>query len=260
VRDVLSRIYANVGGGALVVDDLRAGIARRFATFNDAPGEIGAGLFPVEQAIFDRHLPAGARVLVVGSGTGRELVALLDRGCVVAGIDPSQRALDICRHHLQQHGRQADLTHGFFEDVTVPGPFDAVVFSYYCYSLIPMAARRVAVLRKAAAMLAPGGRVLLSYELERRPGPWLTTLARWSGTLARSDWRVEAGDLLQREPRGLPGIRYSFEHIFTPQEIAAELDAAGLAAIDHAGSPGYPWLVARSRYDSIPNDQLPTPK
>lgn len=244
VRDALSRLYANVGGGALGVDDLRAGIARRFATFNDAAGDIDAGLFPVEQQLVDRHLQRGARVLVVGSGTGRELLSLQDRGCVVAGIDPSERALAICRRHLQQQGRHADLIHGFFEDTATPGPFDAVLLSYYCYSLIPMSARRVAVLRKAVAALAPGGRILLSYELERRPGPLLTTLARCSGVIARSDWRVEPGDLLQREPRGLPGIRYSYEHIFTPEELTAELTAAGLVAIDHAGVPDYPWVVA----------------
>lgn len=247
VRDVLSRLYANVGGGALDVDEVRLGIARRFATFNDAAGEIDAGLFPVEQQVFERHLQPGARVLVVGSGTGRELLSLQDRGCVVAGIDPSERALDISRQHLHQRGRHATLIHGFFEDAAVAEPFDAVLFSYYCYSLIPMAARRVGVLRKAAGMLAPGGRVLLSYELERRPGPLLTTLARWSGVMAGSDWRVEPGDLLQREARGLPGIRYSYEHVFTPAELAAELAAAGLVAIDHAGIPGYPWVVAAPR-------------
>lgn len=247
VRDVLSRLYAYVGGGALARDDLRLGIARRFATFNDGPLEIAGGLFPIEQAIFERHLPARARVLVVGSGTGRELLALQDRGCLVTGIDPSARALDVCRQHFERNGRHAALIHGFFEDVAVAGPFDAVLFSYYCYSLIPMAARRVEVLRKAVALLAPGGRILLSYELERRPGALLTMLARCSGAIARSDWRVEAGDLLQREPRGLPGIRYSYEHIFTPEELAAELAAAGLVAIDSAGVPEYPWVVAEAR-------------
>lgn len=247
VRDVLSRLYAYAGGGALAKDDLRQGIARRFATFNDGPLEIAGGLFPVEQSIVERHLPAGARVLVVGSGTGRELLALQDRGCIVTGIDPSARALDVCRQHFERNGRHATLIHGFFEDVGVAGPFDAVLFSYYCYSLIPMAARRVEVLRKAVAMLAPGGRILLSYEIEGRPGLLLTLLARCSGAIARSDWRAEAGDLLQREPRGLPGIRYSYEHIFTPRELAAELAAAGLVAIDGAGIPDYPWVVAAPR-------------
>lgn len=244
VRDVISRLYANAGGGALSVNDLRQGIARRFATFNDGPLEFVGGLFPVEQQLFERYVSAGTRVLVVGCGTGRELLVLAERDCVLIGVDPSARALDVCRERLERQGLHATLIHGFIEDATVPGQFDAIIFSYYCYSLIAMAARRVEVLRKTAARLMPGGRLLLSYELDGRPSRLLTPLALCSGLLAGADWRVEPGDLLQREPAGLPGIRYSYEHIFRPEELSRELDAAGLAVIDSAGIPDYPWVVA----------------
>lgn len=244
MRGVLSRLYANVGGGALRLDDLRHGVARRFATFNDGPVETDGGLFPQEQQIFDRHLRDRTRILLSGSGTGRELLALMDRGCEVTGLDPSTRALDVCRQRLAARGQRAALVPGFFEDVAFADRFDAIVFCYFCYSFMPMSRRRIAVLRKAVDLLAPGGRILLSYDLEDRPSGILTTLARVSGVLAGADWRAEAGDLLQREPRGLPGIRYSYEHIFTPEELTAELAAAGLVAIDHAGVPDYPWVVA----------------
>lgn len=244
---VLARLCATVGGGALGIDELRRGIARRFATFNDRPGEIDAGLFPVEQRIFERHLLPGARVLLVGAGTGREIVPLQDRGCEVTGLEPSSRALEVCRRRLDEEGRRATLIDGFFEDAAIADRFDAVVFSYYCYSYIPMARRRVDILRKAVSLVAPNGTILLSYQLEGRPSGLWATLARLSGVIARSDWRAEAGDLLQREPCGSPGIRYSYEHIFTPAELAAELDAAALVAIDHAGIPDYPWVVATAR-------------
>jgi SAM-dependent methyltransferase len=246
-RDVLSRLYANVGGGALGLRDVMEGNARRFATFNDGPLEIAGGLFPVEQQVFERHIPTGSRVLLVGSGTGREIFELQDRGCDVTGLDGSRPALDVCRTRLRALGRHAELIHGFFVDAAVHGWFDAIVFSYYCYGFIPTTPRRVAALRKAVSLLVPGGRVLISYELEGRPSRVLTSLARWSGVIARSDWRVEPGDLLQREPRGLPGIRYSYEHIFTPSELAAELRSAGLVAIDHEGVLEYPWVVAAVR-------------
>jgi SAM-dependent methyltransferase len=186
-------------------------------------------------------------VLVVGCGTGRELFPLQDRGCEVTGLEPASRALDVCRRRLDDAGRRATLVDGFFEDVAISQRFDAVVFSYYCYSYIPVARRRVDILRKAALLLTPGAKVLLSYQLGSRPSRLMTALARVSGAIARADWRAERGDMLQREPRGLPGIRYSYEHIFTPAELAAELAAAGLVAIDHAGLPDYPWVVATAR-------------
>jgi hypothetical protein len=47
--------------------------------------------------------------------------------------------------------------------VTLPRRFDAFVFSAFCYSLIPHADARVAVLRRVTEHLTPGGRLLISY-------------------------------------------------------------------------------------------------
>ncbi|MEJ8640727.1 class I SAM-dependent methyltransferase [Streptomyces sp. MS1.HAVA.3] len=70
------------------------------------------------------RLPAGARVLDVGSGTGRPTAeALVRAGCAVTGIDVSAAMVALARARVPQaHFDQADVRTYMPE----PGGFDAV--------------------------------------------------------------------------------------------------------------------------------------
>ena len=109
-----------------------------FSAVGRAP--IAAGLMEWEEESV--ALPAATEsVLLVGSGPGRDLVALVERGYRVTASNPRGAPTDGAAAPCHTPADRADLE-GFFEDVTLDGRFDAVIFSYCCYSFIPDSRRR----------------------------------------------------------------------------------------------------------------------
>jgi SAM-dependent methyltransferase len=180
-------------------------------------------------------------VLLVGSGPGRDLIALAGDGYRVTAVEPARRAVATCRRHLDMRGLSADIIEGFFEDVALPRRFDVIIFSGCCYSFIPASRRRIAALRKASAHLTARGRILISYMTEQSGHPMLIRLARFAATLTRSDWRPERGDIVLPVDPARPLFHY--EHPFEPGEIEAEAAAAGLRAAHRSDPPGGLFVV-----------------
>lgn len=235
------RVFTHLAAGTLRIADLRQGVARTWEDFGASDEAIAGGLMAWEEAAVARCLTVGDAVLLVGSGPGRDLVALAARGYRVTGVEPARRANDTARRHLVARGLSAEIVEGFFEDVALGSRFDAVVFSYCCYSFIPDSRRRVAALRKAADHLAPGGRILVSYLTERPGHPVLMQLARAAAILSRSDWRPERGDILHAVDTTAPV--YHYEHAFTAEEIEAEARRAGLRPVHHTADAVNPVVV-----------------
>ena len=201
-------------------------VVRSFADFNLNDAEIFDGFMPWEQRLYDRVRP-GERVLLVGCGSGRDLLPLLELGCEVVGIEPAAPPLARAQEVLAGRGLVARLVHGCFEDVDLTGGFDVISFSYFCYSYIPVRRRRIDVLRKARGHLAAGGRLLVSYIDEpRRSRGRALRIARLCGDLVRSDWRLEAGDYVRLGPGDTTTLWY--QHAFVPGELEEEAREAGL--------------------------------
>ncbi|MEQ1913421.1 MAG: class I SAM-dependent methyltransferase, partial [Vicinamibacterales bacterium] len=182
-----------------------------------------------EADVVSRCVHPSDRVLVVGSGTGRDLLAFAALGCTVTGIEPSPAAAH-SRRVLEQHHLNVPVVDGFFEDLTLEGPFDVIVFSWFCYCYIPVSRRRIAVLEKAVALLVPGGRILVSCVVN--PVPPYTRLIGLQRVVARatgSDWLMENGDQLRLARPGDPV--FTFEHMFVPGEFEREAASAGLRVV-----------------------------
>jgi len=164
-------------------------------TFSISDAEVDAGLEPDERRFFSKFLRPSDRVLLVGCGGGRDLVALCSMGHDVNGIDQSPVLIQSARSHLERRGMTAVLRAGAIQHVEVDGLYGAVIFSLGCYSLIRGAQTRIATLSRLRAHLSPGGRVLFSYHPFKSQsciGRWLTrTSARVSG----ADWLPEPGDV-----------------------------------------------------------------
>jgi SAM-dependent methyltransferase len=227
-----SRAFMYLAAGALRLHDLREAIANTWHEFFRSEAAILSGLMSWESAFFGRFLKPGDHVLLVGCGTGRDLIALLKLGYRVDGLDVSARAIALARRMLEREHLSAELSTGPIEVVALPGRYDACIFSWFCYGYIPQADSRIAVLRKVQALLNPGGRILISYvPADRPPRSLPIRLARLAARLTRSDWRPELGDVIGPGAGDRRAIRY--EHQFQEGELDGEARAAGLTVVFH---------------------------
>jgi SAM-dependent methyltransferase len=229
--DLAARVFAYTAAGTLNLALLRRYAVEMWERFYVHEDQIRSGLSAWEERFYDRFLVAGRPVLLVGTGTGRDLLALLQRGHHVDGVELSPVAAARAREIVASAGFATRIDVDAIEEWMPPGHYDAVVFSWYCYGLIPKAAQRIAVLAKLGKSLTAGGRVLVSY-IARLPGHGPRGMRITAGLtrLTRSDWRPEPGDEIVNV--GNPSLIY-YMHCFLPEEIEAEARAAGLRVAWH---------------------------
>ena len=234
--DVAGRAVTYAAAGALTRDELRAAIAQGWEHYGVDEAFVLSGLQPWEAELFDRVLRPGDRILVVGCGTGRDLIALLRRGHRVEGLEPAGGPLAIARRMLDKLELRAVLRQGDVETSELGGAFDVVVFSPFCYGYIPESRARVAALAKAKRALEPGGRIVVAYTPVRDRRTPLIRLTRLVSRLARSDWTPEPGDTLWVSRGAGPVVQ--FDHEFEPAELEAEARSAALRVLVHRRHEG----------------------
>ncbi|WP_208921565.1 non-ribosomal peptide synthetase [Streptomyces capitiformicae] len=102
------------------------------------------------------------RILEIGSGTGLLLFRLADACERYTGLDLSETAVAHVRRHLPADWKHVRLLHraGHEVDDLAAEEFDTVIVNSVAQYL-PSAAYLVEVLTKAAAVLAPGGRIVV---------------------------------------------------------------------------------------------------
>ena len=230
------RALTYVAAGTLSREELWRATLTHWERFNTSD-DTDTGLFEWEERLFDSWLRPRDRVLLVGCGTGRDLLPLLRRGHAVTGLEPAEKALRIAAARLARHGLSAPLHCGPAESADVPGPFDAVVLSWYCYSYIVGAQARRAALTRLRAALAPGGRVVLSYLADVGDDPGALRLrAMRIGRALGGGWQPEPGDVVWADDAG----HFHYEHVFGAAEIEADAHAAGCTVLKHerAGERG----------------------
>jgi SAM-dependent methyltransferase len=195
-------------------------------------GQDGAGgpavLADWESEFYDAQLEPASRVLLVGCGAGRDLIALSERGHQVDGLDIERSALAVCRAELQRRGLRATLYEGAVGEARIESQYDAALFSWYAYGYVPGADARVATLARLRERLRARGRVLLTYQPRADSGSRIPiALARSVARLTRSDWTPEHGDFVELLQDGRERALH-FEHRFTASEVVDEAHRAGL--------------------------------
>ena len=134
------------------------------------------------------RLGPGARILEVGSGTGKLTRDLVARDLSVDAVEPGAALVSIAQRHLA--GSPVRFHIGRFEDVELPEKSFDAVFSATAFHWIDPAVGWT----KVARLLRPaGGLALLTHTVELEPG----LLAAWRDVLA------EAAAWTSRDPETL---------------------------------------------------------
>ena len=227
-------LWSYAAAGAVRLAALLAAIRHEweYAGGLESDGYIASGLMDWERNFYPRSLKPHDRVLVIGCGTGRDTLALLQLGYRAEGLDVGPQCTATAQRLLEKLGLKSSVYTGAIETVELPGRFDAFIFSWFCYSYIPQSETRIGVLRKLLGHLNPGGRILVTYvpakTLPRYLPIRITQLVAW---LTRSDWRPEYGDAVQLAG---PRTRFAhYEHEFTRESLEEEARAAGLTVAFH---------------------------
>lgn len=111
----------------------------------------------ISHSLIVEEVGHGKKVLDVGCASGYLAEALTRNGCTVSGIEYSTAAAETARAYLAELV-VADLNTVTLEESFAGQAFDVVVFGDVLEHLLDPAA----VLRSAATLLAPGGRIVVS--------------------------------------------------------------------------------------------------
>lgn len=146
-----------------------------------------ASLFPMVAAMLDPSLPRGGRVLVVGAGTGIELVALKSArpDLHLHGVDPSRQMLDLAKRRVAEAAAVAATPHrpattpdpaitfqlGYAADVDPTDHFDGATLINVLHFVpdVPGVGGKLALLQDVAKRIKLGGAFVL-FDLHGDPG------------------------------------------------------------------------------------------
>ncbi|SRR5712692_836211 len=193
-------------------------------------------LDPWEAEVLDRYKISSGRMLVLGSGWGRESIAIARRGIEVVGVDINYVATRTAQQlaksaRLPARFHQADFLHPPYASAS----FDFVLLSSSMYSAIPGSSRRQTWLADLGLLLKPDGFALLSFESARVPDSrikaFCVRLNALSVKLPGANTSYQPGDYCV-------GGQF-FHKFFTEDEIRRELLGAGASIQELNWAWGY---------------------
>lgn len=178
-------------------------------------------------------LPRGGRVLVVGSGTGRECFSLAEEGFRVSGLDFSAAMVEQARRGARERNLELRFIVGDARTHQAePGSMDGIVYTFDVFSFVPGAAHRIELLRKMRGWLSLRGVVFLSARRVSRLYERAILTAQWIRRPgAGLGWGASHTRYLA--PDGT--LRRSFVHYFTSGRLRRETARAGFRMGDWTG-------------------------
>ena len=174
-----------------------------------------------------RHLLAGMRALDVGCGAGLLAEPLARMGATVTGIDAAPANVAAATAHAAAGGLSIDYRATSAEALAATGAmFDLIT----CLEVVEHVADRPAFLAALRRLTAPGG-VLVMSTPNRTPLSYAVLIVG-----------------AERVARTIPRGAHAWDKFVTPDELTAELAAAGFVVTDTTGltwRPGAGFALGR---------------
>ena len=177
-----------------------------------------------ETEVLDRYKITSGRMLVLGSGLGRESIPIARMGVSVVGVEADPTAVRIAQQMTRPLKVPARyLQADFLQLPNRSGCFDFVLLSQRMYSAIPGRSQRLTLLTDLSRLVKPNGLVILSFFHKQAVTPRLKTICgRLNVIIARlpgANMAYQPGDECDAE---------HFLHRFQDEEeVRTELNGAG---------------------------------
>lgn len=192
----------------------------------DADHLAGSALIELDRRLVDLWLTQPGTLVDLGCGPGRIAVPLSQRGFQVLGIDLSPESLRVAQAAAREAGASLGLVRANLCEVACcpDGAFENALLLYGTLGMVEGAENRRAVLREAARLLQPGGRLVLhahnvwAHAFHSAGRRWLLQ-DRWKAL-----WGSPTAGDTRRDYRGIPGM---YHHAFTLRELRSLLRDAG---------------------------------
>ncbi len=244
-REVRKR-YTAADLGVLTRDE-----ARRFDPHGDGDPQTDLVLawellYRLEPELYDRlaraerlhpgvvgWLPRTAeRIAEVGAGSGRLTLELIDRGQVIAAVEPAGPLRQILRRKLAEadHGDRARVIHGFFDRLPLPDDFADLVVACSAFTPDPGHGGE-AGLAEMERVCRPGGRVAIiwpnnldflaarGYRYACFPGPMSVEFSSYEEAVELAGiFYPDAADQVRR--RGRRQVPFEVLGINPPRDLA----------------------------------------
>jgi SAM-dependent methyltransferase len=191
----------------------------------------GTPLFALDEDFVRRHCPTPGRLIDLGCGTGRLLVAMARLGHRVLGVDLSQEMLRVAAEKARAAGVEVGLLRANLTELDglADDSFDGAACLFSTLGMVVGAAQRRRVMEHVRRTLRPGGRFVLHVH-NRWFNAWHREGRRW---LLR-DWLrgwagAERGDRVMPVHQGIAGLTL---HLFTRREAVRLLTDAGFRVVE----------------------------
>jgi SAM-dependent methyltransferase len=185
---------------------------------------VDSGLSKDEQELLAEVQATTGNLLLLGVGGGREAIPLARMGFRVTGVDYVADMVDRARENAARRGVRVE---GLVQEISQldvqENAYDVVWLSRAMYSCVPTRVRRVAMVRRIARALKPGGLFLCQFHWCAAPRPQGKgeMLRRLVAVCTLGNGAYEAGDILW--------LNVEFVHEFSSEDaIRSELEEGGL--------------------------------